>query len=388
MTIDPANLDTQSLVSRIKSILLKPRETWDELAREPVEVDELYMRYAVPLAAFSALCLTIGLVFFPWGAGGTYVHLNAVQALFSGAVQFVSLLAMIYIMARVIDGFAPMFGAERNRAQAHKLAVFSFTAALLSGVFSLHPWFGALGILGLYTLVLLYLGLPRLMGVAEDKRGQFFAAIVGVTIAGALVLSLALGTARGALVGMTSAIMPPFGQEARAPEAQTELAVPGGSIDLRELEKQARSYGGARQDVSPARLAEFLPQTLPSGFSRTEVSSTSAPGVAQAAAQYRSGDARMTVTIARVSGADAATTLAEVGNVQENRRDADGFSSVQTINGRLYSEQVSASAGTASYAVVSRGVVLTAEGSGVTPDQLRAAVETIDMQRLENEFGN
>lgn len=386
MTIDPANLDGHSLPARARAILLKPREAWDDIAREPAEIDELYVRYAVPLAAFSALCLTIGLVFFRWGAGGIYAQLNPVQALISGAFQFVSVLASIYIMARVIDGFAPTFGVERNRVQAHKLAVYASTAALLSGVFSLHPWFGAFGLLGLYSLGLLYIGLPRLTGVSEPQRLGYFGAVLGVTITAVLVLSLVLGAVRAPLVAMSGDVMAPFGQQQRSDAAPEELAVPGGSIDVAMLEKQAQRYGAARAAIDPARLEELLPQTLPSGFTRTEVSSSTVLGMAQAVAHYESGDARMSVSVARIEGADAA--IAEAANIQGNRRDADGFSRVETINGRVYSEQVSASQRSASYAIVGNGVVLTAEGTGVTSDQVRAAAETIDIQRLEQRFGN
>ncbi len=388
MTIDPANLDGQSLVSRAKAILLAPRETWDEIAREPVEVDDLYMRYAAPLAVLSALCLTIGLVFFRWGAGGFYAQLNPVQALVSGVVQFAAQLASIYIMARVIDGFAPAFGVARDRTQAHKLAVYSSTAMLLSGVFSLHPWFGAFALLGLYSLVLLYLGLPRLTDVSAEKRLPYFGAIIGVTIVAVLALGLVLGAVRGAVVNMTGGIMAPIGQQRQTEPAQAELAVPGGSIDVRMLEKQAQRYGAARPAIDPARLEELLPQTLPSGFERAELSSSVVLGMAQAAAQYRNGDAHITVTLARIEGAESTAAIAQAANIQANRRDEDGFSRVQTINGRVYSEQVSVSQRSASYAIVGSGVLLAVEGASVTPDQVRAAAETIGIQRLEQQFGD
>lgn len=387
MTIDPANLDSSSLVSRVRAILLQPQQAWDEIAREPVERDVL-RSYAVPLAAFSALCVAIGLVFFKWGAGGFLSQLNPVQALISGAFHFATLLIFVVALARVLDALAPSFGAAKNPENALRLSVYASTAAMVSGVFALHPSLGIFGVLGLYSFVLLFIGLPRLMPGDADKRGPYFAAAAGVSIGIMLAVSLVLGAVRGPLVGMTAAVMAPIGQPTRGEaEGAQELAVPGGSIDLRALEQQARNYTRARTGIDPARLQSFLPATLPSGFARGELSSSATPGVSQASANYTNGDARMTVTITRMESGAPADALAGAANVQTNRRDANGFSRVETIDGRVYSEQVNEANRTASYAVVGRGLVLSAEGTGVTSDQLRAAVETIGIQRIERAFG-
>jgi uncharacterized protein YcfJ len=75
-------------------------------------------------------------------------------------------------------------------------------------------------------------------------------------------------------------------------------------------------------------------------------------------------------------------------NVQENRQDADGYSRTQTIDGRVYNEEVQTNGGSVSYGVIGRGVAVTAGGSGgVTIDQARAVVQAIDVQRLEQTFG-
>jgi hypothetical protein len=74
-------------------------------------------------------------------------------------------------------------------------------------------------------------------------------------------------------------------------------------------------------------------------------------------------------------------------NVQQSRQDADGYSRTRTVDSRVINEEVSNSAGTASYGVIGRGVAVTAEGSGgVSIDQARAAVEAVGIERLERAF--
>jgi uncharacterized protein YcfJ len=111
-------------------------------------------------------------------------------------------------------------------------------------------------------------------------------------------------------------------------------------------------------------------------------------GMAQAEGVYRNGDAEIRLTVMQAGAMGALAGVAVGMNVQENRQDGDGYARTQTINGRIYSEAVNNTSGSASYSVIGRGVAVTVEGTnGVTLDQARAAVETIGVQRLERAFG-
>lgn len=83
----------------------------------------------------------------------------------------------------------------------------------------------------------------------------------------------------------------------------------------------------------------------------------------------------------------ALTGMAEGMNMRETSLDGDGYARTQTIDGRIYSETVDNAGGSASYSVIGRGVAVAAEGTNITLDQARAAVETIGVRRLERQFG-
>lgn len=110
-------------------------------------------------------------------------------------LQYVFALIAVAVLALVINGLARQFGAAANRAQAFKLAVYSSTAAWLAGIFQLVPALSVLGIVGLYSLHLIHIGLPRLMKVPTDKALVYaiIAMIVFVMVwivAGALAAAL------------------------------------------------------------------------------------------------------------------------------------------------------------------------------------------------------
>ena len=79
--------------------------------------------------------------------------------------------------------------------QAQKLAVYSYTAAWVAGIANLIPVLGGLIALvgAIYSLVLLFLGLPILMKVPEDKKVVYYIVI--------LVAGLVLGIIASAIVG-------------------------------------------------------------------------------------------------------------------------------------------------------------------------------------------
>jgi hypothetical protein len=394
MSTEPSvNVSSSGLVDRAKNILLQPRAEWDRIAPEPADMGKLYMGYAVPLAALAAICMVIGYTVFGLGGFGFHVRISPVQGVVSGVVQFVMTLVGIFVLAIITNALAPNFGSTADQGQAHKLSVYSYTASLLSGVFLIYPPLAPLGILGLYSFVLMYLGLPRLMKTPEDKRVGYFATIIVVAIIVFFVIGAVSAGVRGALSGFA---MPgaTFGQ-VTAPEPDSNLegtvTLPGGgSIDLSEIEKMGEAYSNGAVNtaaIDPTQLQGFLPQSLPGGFNQTSLSSGTGGAMgmnaSQAEAVYERGDARMTVTVVHMGAMGGIASMAGAMGVQQSRQDADGYSRTNTVDGRVVTEEMSRSANHASYGVVGRGVALTAEGSGISVDEARAAVEAIGVQRLE-----
>lgn len=181
-----------SVIARAGALLTKPNETWDVIDAEQTEIPDLYKRYVAPLAAIPAVCEAVGML----GLGGIQIFGIHVRPSFTGVisemvVNYVLTLVGVYVLALVIDQLAPHFGAARGRTQAFKLAAYSGTAWWVAGIFRLLPgigWlFGLIG--GLYSLYLMYLGLPKLMKVEGDRTMAY----LGVSVVIALVFTLLIG---------------------------------------------------------------------------------------------------------------------------------------------------------------------------------------------------
>jgi hypothetical protein len=198
-----------ALVDRVKNILLSPRTEWPVIDAEPATVSSLYTGYIMPLAAIPVICQAIGMsavgITIPFV--GTHYRTPIVSAITSAAVLYVFSLIAVFIVALIVDGLAPTFGGTKNQVQALKVVAYSYTASWVGGILSLIPALSVIGILfGLYSLYLLYLGLPVLMKSPADKAVGYTVVVVICTIIITWVIfftvaALGFGMGAGALAG-------------------------------------------------------------------------------------------------------------------------------------------------------------------------------------------
>jgi Yip1 domain len=190
------------LVQRVKQILLSPRTEWQVIEAEPTTTAELYKTYIIPLAAIGPISQVIGYSVFgiTMPFVGTY-RVPIGSAISSALVAYVLTLAGTYVLALIIDGLAPTFNGQRNQIQALKVAAYSSTASWLAGIFALIPGLRLLAILGLYSLYLLYLGLPIVMKSPREKALGYTV----VVIVAAIVLFMIIGVIAGRFLAVPRA---------------------------------------------------------------------------------------------------------------------------------------------------------------------------------------
>ncbi|THD63820.1 Yip1 family protein [Phenylobacterium sp.] len=182
---------TPGLLGRVLNILLHPHDTWDIIEDEPASIEGLYRGWVLPLAAIPAVCRALGLLSFRgFEIFGVHYQPSLVTVLGDAVASYALTLIGVYVLALLVDQFAPQFGGERSRVQAFKLVVYAWTAAWVAGVFLLLPTAGGLFTLlgGLYSLYLLYIGLPKLMrSDPAQTLNYFFLTLVMAFIVAVLI---------------------------------------------------------------------------------------------------------------------------------------------------------------------------------------------------------
>ena len=165
------------LVTRAKNITLTPDSEWRVIEGEPATTGELLTGYALPLAAIGAVAGFVGswLLSAILPFAGTSFLTGLIAAVFGLGMTLV----MCFLLSLIIDALAPTFGGQKNQIQALKLAVYSFTPAWLAGVLRIVPLLGVLIFFAaLYSIYVLYLGVPRLMKSPQDQAVAYTAVVV------------------------------------------------------------------------------------------------------------------------------------------------------------------------------------------------------------------
>ncbi len=386
-----------ALIARVRDLLLNPKEEWPKIAAEPATIGSLYANYVVYLAAVPVLCTLIGSLLFGYGVGGFAYRPSFLGAVTTAIVQYLVQLAGVFVFAPIIETLAPRFGGEKDRIAAFKLAGYSATASWLAGVFYLLPFLHVLAVLGLYSLYLLYTGVPIVLRVPEQRALGFTGAIIAV----GLVLGLILAALIGALV--------PVPRPTHMGDMGGKVSLPGGvSLDMGKLDKAAKKLeqmskqaesspdegqggddkGSAPSPIAPDALKSFLPESLPGGFARTDVSTASGGAAGfdfgNAKGVYQKGDARITLSLTDMGAAGALATLGGIFGASSSEETATSYSKLGQVDGRMTMEEFNRETKAGKFAVVvGERVMVEAEGQGATMDELKAAVAAVDFGQVE-----
>lgn len=385
-------LGAATMIDRTRRLLTQPQDEWRSIDAEPMSSAGIYQGWVLPLAAIGPVATLIGSLVFGYSAFGVTYRPTIVGALGTAAVSYVLSLVSVFVLALIIDALAPSFGGTRNQSQALKVSAFSMTAAWLAAIFGLVPLLGMLSIVGLYSLYLLFVGLPILMRAPADKALGYTV----VSILAAAVLFIMVGLVGGAV----SSLFAPSMLAGSAGTLSGAVDVPGvGSVDLGKLEaatKQMEEAGrraeqaqvtGASIAVAPDALQALLPAAIAS-YPRTEVSSAAAGsggiGGSNAEGRYEGDGASIRLGVTDIAAASGIAALGSAFQVQSNRETATGYERTSTIDGRMTTEEWDrdSKSGTYSVLVASRFMV---EATGTAPDidTLKSAVGTIPIAKLE-----
>jgi hypothetical protein len=107
---------------------------------------------------------------------------------YQAIVTFVSIIVAAYISAIVIDNLAPNFGSTKDFRKSMQLVVYSLTPVMLAGAFQAVPALAVLGLLSLYGVFLLHVGLKPMMKTPDDKVTVYFIVSILVIVAVYVIL--------------------------------------------------------------------------------------------------------------------------------------------------------------------------------------------------------
>lgn len=396
------------LIERVKAILLTPKTEWPVIAAEPDTTAGLYTRYILivsalgPIAMFlkSSLIGTTTLV-------GTF-RMDVGTGLTMAVMTYVFGLVGIFLWSLIINVLAPTFGGQKDSVQSLKTAAYAATGAWVGGLGQLIPWFGWLiGFAGaVYSVYLLYLGLPHTMKSPAEKSAGYTA----VTIVVAIVLSWIIWSIIGGVIGRSMM----GGPTVTIGDSALEQGRTGAPLEEwaknieqagRQVEDSARQNqgapsaaavgalvgavvaGGRNVDaLSAEQLKAHLPDSL-AGLPRINLTAerSTALGieVSEAESDYSDGAGRtLHLELKDTGGAQGLIALASWAGVEEEREWQGGYQRSYKADGRIIHERQDGDRG--EYRVViGERFALGIEGEASVDELKTALASGVDVAALE-----
>lgn len=403
-----------NLVQRVQDILLKPRDTWQTIAQEPSDVPGLFKNYVAYLAAVSSLATFIGLSLVGVGGFGMSFRVPIVTGLVNLVVGFVLTLVMVYVLGLIANALAPTFQGEKNLPNAVKLVAYGSTAGLLGGIFNLLPALSMLGLLAaLYSIYLIYTGIPVMMKAPEGKAVGYTAVLILCGVVAGLVMGAVSALFTGGGPGM-------MGHMGRS-DGNVTFKVPGSevTVDTAKLEEAARKMeeagkkmeeaqargdqagankalgemmgaalgGQGGKPLAPDVLQRFVPEKL-AGMSRQSLEARSDQAMGMSFSSVSAGydkDGQGVELRVQDIGAVPALTMAmgAWASSTVNRETQDEVERIYQKDGISFREEYSKDGGRSEMAMLlPNGVMVEIEGAGAGMDAVRAAGAALDIKGL------
>lgn len=376
-----------SLIDRAKAIILKPKDEWPRIAAESSNQGDILRSHVLPLAAIGPVASFLGGQIFGYGGFGFSFRPSLMNGITTALIGYVLSIVGVYVLSFIADFLAPKFDGTSNRNNAFKLVAYSYTAAWVVGIFGLIPALAFFGLLGLYSIYLLYLGATPLMKVPEAKAASYTA----VTIVCAIALALIIAPITALISGLF--ISGPAVVTQRDEASSGTLTLPGGrQIDLGNAERMQRqvedAVSGKTTSVDLDQLKTLLPGAIGS-YQRTSLETTKLGALgSQGSATYEAGDKRFTLTITDMAAVGALAGIAGSFGVEQSKEDADSYERTQSVAGQMQTEAWNRTSNRGKFGkMIANRFMVEADGTADSVDQLKAAVNAIDEGHLKKLAG-
>jgi hypothetical protein len=381
------------VVARVTGILTNPSAEWPLIEQESATTGSLFASYIVPLSAIPAICGFAGLALFGASFFGVTYRPSLFSAFITSVTQYLLSLVGIYIMALIINLLAPMFRGQRNQVQALKLVAYSSTAIWLAGAVSLLPgspfFFEILVglIIAFYSVYLFLKGLPILMKSPKERNWGYAGCSMVLGILASFLISPiyaavnAISHPAASLGGTVSGTLKLGGLELDIDQMQKSTA------NMRQAVERMRSGDYTPTGIPVDVLKQFLPASLPGGLPQRKITSGGAQiggsGEIDVQALYVLTPKQVTLSVSDLGTASLASMVGALG-IKGTRQEGSSYTRIDHANGRTIAEGYDTQARHGAYSVLlASRFRVQAEGSSVTIDDLKDAVNAVDLTKLD-----
>lgn len=175
------------MISNVFAMIFTPRKQWQSIANDPPSNIVSPLLYTMALAIIPVIGWYYGSTHVGWTVGdGDIIKLTQDSALVIMVLFYAAMLGSVGIVGYLIHWMSSTYGANSSLVKGITITTCAATPLFLSGVSGFYPQFWINLTLGLitvsYAVYLLYIGIPIVMKIPQERGFLFSSAVLGVCL--------------------------------------------------------------------------------------------------------------------------------------------------------------------------------------------------------------
>lgn len=194
------------ILNHIWGLYTHPKEEWQTIEKRHESLS-YSLAHILMVALIPSICLYYAAAHIGWSIGTEeLIKIPESSAIIMSIGIYAALVIGVFFLAYLIQWMAKTFDSKPNFTQSLELAAYTATPLLMVGITALFPvlWFVVISALIalVYSIYLLYSGVPIMMNIPEEK-GFIYASsvvtcglvmLVAMMAVGAILLGMGFGT--------------------------------------------------------------------------------------------------------------------------------------------------------------------------------------------------
>lgn len=181
------------MFSNVLGIIATPGKQWRSFADHAPESALRAIQYTLLLAIIPTIAWYWGTTHVGWQVGdGDTIKLSTSSARGIFPFFYLAMVSAIVFIGWMIHWMASSYGADSSTGKGIAITGLAATPLFLAGAVGFYPIFWVALVLGVvsvcYTMYLLYLGIPIVMKIPEERAFLFASAIVAVCMVAVIVM--------------------------------------------------------------------------------------------------------------------------------------------------------------------------------------------------------
>lgn len=192
-------------MNHIFGMLFNPKREWERIREEGGTVGGHYVRYILLIGLLPAVAWYYGATQIGWTLGDRTIMLTSQSAMQIMALFYVAILVCVGFLGYMVHWMSETYEAHTSTlSKGVAVAAYTCTPMFVCGIIGFYPmlWFDILAgcAASIWTVYLLYIGVPIVMQIPKERGFLFASAMVAVglvmcaALLGATVILWEMGT--------------------------------------------------------------------------------------------------------------------------------------------------------------------------------------------------